>query len=143
MEKILSVNSYVTKLESPSIDAFSLLRSKVGWGELDVKLAQTSLKNSLFHVTIYDKSQLIGMGRVVGDGAMYFYIQDVIVDPNYQNMGIGSLVMKKIESYLAVSAKKGSTIGLLAAKGKEAFYSKYGYTKRPNDSLGNGMCKFV
>ena len=137
------MDSFVIKLESPSIEAFSLLRSKIGWGEIDENLAQTSLDNSLFHVTVYEKSQLIGMGRVVGDGAMYFYIQDVIVDPNYQQMGIGSVVMKQIESYLLMSAKKGSTIGLLAAKGKEAFYSKYGYTKRPNDSLGNGMCKFV
>lgn len=143
MEKILSVDNYVIKFESPSIEAFSLLRSKIGWGEIDVNLVQTSLKNSLFHVTIYDKSQLIGMGRVVGDGAMYFYIQDVIVEPNYQQMGIGSVVMNHIESYLAVSAKKGSTIGLLAAKGKEAFYAKYGYIKRPNDSLGNGMCRFI
>ena len=83
------------------------------------------------------------MGRVVGDGAMYFYIQDVIVDPYYQQVGIGSVVMEYIEHYLSVSAKKGSTIGLLAAKEKEAFYAKYGYIKRPNDSLGNGMCRFI
>ncbi len=83
------------------------------------------------------------MGRVVGDGAMYFYIQDIVVDPNYQNMGIGNILMEKIESYLAASAKQGSTISLLAAKDKENFYTKYGYILRPNDSLGHGMCKFL
>ena len=83
------------------------------------------------------------MGRIVGDGAMYFYIQDVIVDPSYQNSGIGSALMEKIERYLSVSAKKGSTIGLLAAKGKEAFYARYNYIIRPNNSLGNGMSRFV
>lgn len=139
----MSVDNYLIKLESPSIEAFSLLRNKVGWDDIDVNLAQTSLNNSLFHVTIYNKSQLIGMGRVVGDGAMYFYIQDVIVDPDYQQGGIGSVVMEYIERYLSVSAKKGSTIGLLAAKEKEDFYAKYGYIKRPNDSLGNGMCRFI
>lgn len=143
MEKTLSVDNYIIKFESPSVEAFTLLRSKIGWDEIDVSLAEMSLKNSLFHVTIYDKSQLIAMGRVVGDGAMYFYIQDVIVAHHYQNMGLGSVVMQHIESYLAVAAKKGATIGLLAAKGKEAFYTKYGYIKRPSDSLGNGMCRFV
>jgi len=136
-------NNYIIKLESPSPEEFSMLRNKIGWGEVDINLAKVSLDNSLFHVTIRDKSQLIGMGRVVGDGAMYFYIQDVVVDPNYQNMGIGSALMIKIESFLLISARKGSTIGLLAAKGKEAFYVKYGYTQRTNDFLGNGMCRFV
>jgi len=83
------------------------------------------------------------MGRIVGDGAMYFYIQDVVVDPDYQNLGIGSALMKNIENYLFIEAKKGSTIGLLAAKGKEDFYTRYGYTNRPNELLGNGMCKFI
>ena len=139
----MSVDNYKIKLESPSIEEFTLLRGKIGWDDINITLAEISLKNSLFHVSVYNKSQIIAMGRVVGDGAMYFYIQDVIVDPHYQKMGLGSLVMKHIEAFLAVSAKKGSTIGLLAAKGKEAFYTKYGYIKRPSDSLGNGMCRFV
>jgi ribosomal protein S18 acetylase RimI-like enzyme len=139
------VNSdkYSIKLECPSVEEFLNLRSKIGWGELDFNLAKTSLNNSLFHVIVRDKSQLIGIGRVVGDGAMYFYIQDVIVDPSYQNSGVGSSLMERIENYLSVSAQEGSTIGLLAAKGKEAFYTRYGYILRPSNSLGNGMCRFV
>ena len=139
----MNADKYSIKLESPSIEEFLNLRNKIGWGELDFNMAKTSLENSLFHVIIRDQSQLIGMGRVVGDGAMYFYIQDVIVDPSYQNSGVGAILMRQIESYLSVAAKKGSTIGLLAAKGKEAFYTRYGYILRPSNSLGNGMCKFV
>ena len=143
MEITMNSDKYSLKLESPSIEEFLNLRNKIGWGELDFNLAKTSLTNSLFHVIIRDKSKLIGMGRIVGDGAMYFYIQDVIVDPNYQNFGIGSALMEQIENYLSVAAKKGATIGLLASKGKEAFYTRYNYILRPNDSLGNGMCRFV
>ncbi|MFC1520770.1 GNAT family N-acetyltransferase, partial [Pseudomonadota bacterium] len=129
--------------ESPSVEEFLSLRNKIGWGELSFDVAKTSLNNSLFHVIVRNKSQLIGMGRIVGDGAMYFYIQDVIVEPNYQNSGVGSALMEQIENYLSVAAKKGSTIGLLAAKGKEAFYARYSYMLRPSNSLGNGMCRFV
>ena len=143
MEIVVNSDKYSIQLESPSINEFLNLRNKIGWGELDFNLAKTSLNNSLFHVIVRDKSQLIGMGRIVGDGAMYFYIQDVIVDPSYQNSGVGSALMEQIESYLSVAAKKGSTIGLLAAKGKEAFFTRYSYILRPNNSLGNGMCKFV
>jgi len=143
MEISLGFDKYSIKLESSSIDEFLSLRSKIGWEELDFNLAQTSVNNSLFHVIVRDKPKLIGMGRIVGDGAMYFYIQDVIVDPCYQGSGVGSALMEHIENYLLISAKKGSTIGLLAAKGKEAFYIRYGYMLRPSNTLGNGMCRFV
>lgn len=139
----MKLDRYDIKSESPSVDEFLNLRSQIGWGVMDFNLARTSLKNSLFHVTLRENSKLIGMGRVIGDGAMYFYIQDVVVDPQYQNAGIGSALMASIEDYLSVTARKGATIGLLAAKGKEGFYSRYGYIERPNNSLGNGMCRFV
>ncbi len=139
----MSSEQFVCKLVCPNVEEFIALRSKVGWGELDAKLAQVSLNNSLFHVTMYFKGKLIGMGRVVGDDAMYFYIQDVVVDPDYQRLGIGAALMDKIEGYLFESAKKGATIGLLSAQGKESFYAHYGYTQRPNNVLGHGMCKFV
>lgn len=131
------------KLMPPSIEDFINIRQKVGWGEIEKDLASRSLINSLFHVTIYHEYHLIGMGRVVGDGAMYFYIQDVIVDPNHQNQGVGKILMGQIEKYLQEAAGKGATIGLLSAKGKEDFYSQYGYIQRPNATLGNGMCKFI
>ena len=139
----LYLGKYNIELESPSVEGFCQLRKTIGWGEADVEMVEESLANSLFHVTIRDKSVLIGMGRVVGDGFMYFYIQDVVVAPGYQKQGIGKALMTQIEAYLITAAKKGATIGLLAAKGKEGFYTRFGYKTRPSDSLGNGMCKFI
>jgi len=136
-------DKYTLKLTCPTVEDFLLLRSNVGWGGLDASLAKKSLANSLFHVVIYHDKALIGMGRVVGDGAMYFYIQDVIVDPSYQKQGLGTELMDTVEGYLRYTASKGSTIGLLAAKGKESFYARYGYIQRPNNTLGDGMCKFI
>jgi len=136
-------DKYSLKLARPTVACFLKLRNKVGWGDLDTSLAEKSLEQSLFHITIYDDQQLIGMGRVVGDGAMYFYIQDVVVDPDYQKQGIGTVLMDTIEGYLRYTAEEGSTIGLLASQGKEHFYARYGYIQRPNNTLGHGMCKFV
>jgi GNAT superfamily N-acetyltransferase len=129
--------------ESPDVSEFIRLRKSIGWGDTDFELADKSLRNSLFNVSIYDGDILIGMGRVVGDGHMYFYVQDVVVEPKYQQKGIGALLMKEIELYLSTNVKTGSTIGLLAAKGKEGFYLQYGYQERSGDPLGKGMCKFV
>lgn len=140
----MSLNDkFKIKLASPTVNDFLTLRSKVGWQAISIDDAKTSLANSLFHVVIYNESQPVGMGRVVGDGVMYFYIQDIAVDPTFQGCGIGAAVMEQIEKYLSNTAIKGSTIGLLAVKGKEAFYARYGYLNRPDAELGHGMCKFV
>ena len=139
----MSSSLYLVNHISPTVEEFVALHNKIGWGSLAHDIAQTSLDNSLFHVSVRFDNKLVGMGRVVGDGAMYFYIQDVIIDPDFQRQGIGQLVMEHIESYLLKTAQQGSTIGLLAAKGKEAFYTRFGYNKRDGDNLGLGMCKFI
>jgi len=137
------MENYNTSFKSPMAEDFVQLRAKIGWGETDLAMAKHSLNASLFHVTIYSQSQLVAMGRVVGDGSMYFYIQDVIVDPEHQGQGLGKEVMEDIESFLAKNAKKGATIGLLSAQGKEDFYKAWGYLERTGAPLGKGMCKFI
>ena len=136
-------DNFQLKLARPTVAEFLNLREAVGWQGTAVSEAETSLANSLFHVVIYDDCLLVAMGRVIGDGAMYYYIQDVVVDPAYQGFGLGAVLMTQIENYLSIAAKKGATTGLLAAQGKEAFYGRYGYLTRPNTTLGHGMCKFV
>lgn len=61
--------------KAPSVDEFLALRAITGWSSVERSVAAESLHNSLFHVVVYDDFQLVGMGRVVGDGAMYFYVQ--------------------------------------------------------------------
>ena len=45
-------------------------------------------------VALDDDGRAIGMGRVVGDGAMYSYVQDVVVAPEYQRRGIGTEMLR-------------------------------------------------
>ena len=142
-EESTKIEHYQVIAECPTVDEFCALRKQVGWGETDVNMAALSLKNTLYCVCIRQSKILLAMGRVVGDSAMYFYIQDVIVAPAYQGQGLGHLIMLNIEEYLQASAQKGATIGLLAAQGKSAFYERYDYMKRPSKRLGPGMCRFV
>lgn len=76
------------------------------------------------------------MGRIVGDGAIYFYIQDIIVIPSYQGRGIGLLIMNEIEAYLEENAFNNSFIGLMAADGVQKFYHKFGYLERAETQPG-------
>ncbi len=38
--------------------------------------------------------ELIGMGRLVGDVAMYWYLQEIVVLPEYQRHGIGAQLIE-------------------------------------------------
>lgn len=129
--------------QAPKAEEFVALREAVGWSSPSISRVRDSIRNSLFHVTIRSGTQLIAMARVVGDGVMYFYIQDVVVEPSYMSQGFGSTLMLEIERYLNQHAPKGATIGLLSVSGKERFYERYGYISRPVNQLGHGMCKFT
>lgn len=122
---------------------FAALRSLVGWKNPELGVLQASMESTLFWVSAYSENELIGTGRVIGDGAMYFYIQDVIVHPGHQKVGLGSQIMESINHYLAVNYPAGSTVGLLAAQGKEKFYEKFEFISRNGQKLGLGMCRFT
>lgn len=139
----MNTSDYNVLEQLPTVEEFCTLRKQVGWGDTDPSLAEISLTNTLYFVCIRRSSQLLATGRVIGDGAMYFYLQDIIVDTEFQGQGLGHAVMMKIETYLHQAAKKGATIGLFVAQGREALYGRYGYTPRPSETLGHGMCKFV
>ena len=71
-----------------------------------------------------------------------FYIQDIIVIPDFQNQGIGFQIMSNIMDFIKTNGTNNCFIGLMSALGREAFYTKFGFTKRPNDKLGCGMTLF-
>ncbi len=126
----------------PAATEFSALRESVGWQNPALEQVAASITASLYWVQCRKEQQLVACGRVVGDGQMYFYIQDVIVHPDHQGCGLGHMIMDNIEQYLSVHCHSGATAALLAAHGKEAFYRRYGYVLRDGEMLGLGMCKF-
>lgn len=139
----MNISQLITDYLAPSPQEFMQLRESIGWTNTSEAVTQKSLSSSIFQVTLRDKDKLIGAARIVGDGAMYFYIQDVIVSPDFQGLGLGHKLMQEIEDFLSKNTTPGATVGLLAAKGKEGFYKKYGYLARNGETLGLGMCRFV
>ncbi|WDV45199.1 GNAT family N-acetyltransferase [Clostridiaceae bacterium M8S5] len=80
----------------------------VGWINYTKKpeMLKNAYKNSLRILGAYKDEKLVGIIRVVGDGHSIIYIQDILVMPQYQRMGIGSILLKKImEQYANVYQK--------------------------------------
>ena len=104
-----------------------------------------ALKNSIFTVTASIDDKIVGMGRMVGDGAVICYIQDLVVHPSYQKLGVGEALMKRLLEYANELKMEGTELMLclMCAKGREGFYEKYGFIGRPTDSLGPGMIMYL
>ena len=128
---------------APAVGDFMQLRALMNWGAITEQQAAVSIERTLDFAVIYDDEQLVAMGRVIGDGALFFYLQDVVVHPDYQHKGLGAAVMQSLEQYLQREAKAGATVALLAAQGREGFYEQFGYQQRTGQPLGLGMCKFI
>jgi ribosomal protein S18 acetylase RimI-like enzyme len=124
---------------------FILLRQSAGWGILPKLQIEQALKNGIYSVVAKHGDNVVGMGRLVGDGIMYWYIQDVIILPEYQGKNIGNRIIEKLLKYAEVNSLSQTTItiGLMSAKGKEGFYKKFDFIERPNDAFGAGMIKKI
>lgn len=92
----------------PTVNQYNELRKLVGWEVIDNCRASMALNNSLVSICALANNEVIGIGRVVGDGALYFCIQDVIVSPKYQNQGIDRMIVNKIMSSIKHSVKEGT-----------------------------------
>ncbi len=102
------------------------LRESVGWPGMESEYKNPSLTN-YYHVACYDDNDvLIGYAEVVSNGVSDAYIQDVMVNPNYQGKGIGTELMNNCISHL-----KTNNIYMISVIYGEAdlkeFYEKFGF----------------
>lgn len=128
-----------------SVAEYLALRESVGWPRLSERQAELALENCIYCISAYDNGKLVGMGRIVGDGAVICYIQDLIVLPEYHGRGIGNALMMHLKNYVSSLTTEGERmmLALMCAKGREGFYEKNGFIPRPTDSLGPGMIIYI
>ena len=74
------------------------LYTQVGWTAYteDMAALEHGFQNSLLILAAYEKDTLLGLIRVVGDGATVILVQDILVYPEKQRQGIGSALLKAV-----------------------------------------------
>jgi len=95
-------------------------------------MLEEAFKNSLCVLGAYMDNKLVGIIRAVGDGVSIVFIQDILVQPEYQRQGIGTMLIKEI-------MKKYQTVyqmELLTENTEKtvAFYKSVGFT--PANEIG-------
>lgn len=124
--------NYVIEKRLPSLAEYRQLCESVGWGEImNFAVAETALENSVTGVVATaSDGRVVGMGRVVGDGAIYFYIQDIVVTPDFQKQGIGAALLAGLFEFLHDEAPAQSFIGLFSVPEAVNFYKRFTFEQR-------------
>lgn len=83
----------------PNNEDLQKLYLSVGW-DVYVKNNEDMtmlLKNTCYFVTVWDNDQLVGLTRIISDDHSIAYVQDILIDPDYQGNGIGSKLLNMIK----------------------------------------------
>ena len=75
------------------------LYSSAGWVNYtrNPQVLVSAFKNSLLVLGAFDDDErLVGIIRVVGDGASIVFVQDLLVLPEYRRRGIGSRLLDRV-----------------------------------------------
>jgi len=88
-----------------------------------------SLERSLCGAVALAGEVTVGMGRVVGDGTMYFYIQDVAVLPAWQGRGVGRAIVEDLLDQVRELAPGRAFTGLFATPDALPLYRQLGFAE--------------
>ena len=91
---------------------------------------------TLFGICVVHNEVVVGIGRVIGDGGLFYDIVDVAVVSEHQRKGVGKMIMDGLMGYIDRNARTSSLVCLMANKGIAPFYEKYGFKTREPDMPG-------
>ncbi|MFV0264670.1 MAG: GNAT family N-acetyltransferase [Kluyvera sp.] len=118
----------------PSAEDFCRLRKISGLSPRPLDAARAGLPRSCYGVHILWQGTPVGMGRIVGDGALNFDIVDIAVDPDHQGKGLGRQIMEALIAWLDANAFKGAYVTLVADVPE--LYAKFGFESVRPESEG-------
>lgn len=119
------------------------LYSSVGWTAYpeDREVLAAALAGSHHVVLAHHDAALVGLARVVSDGASTAYLQDVLVRRDHRRSGLGSALVDAVMTpYAAVRQKVLLTDD---ESGQRAFYQALGYHQVGQAGPGEALRAFV
>ena len=122
------------------IDFYELeeLCDRVGWARRPLRKVKKAIEHSFLVVSMWEvrgkKRSLVGFARATSDHAFNATIWDVVVDPKFQNRGLGKAMMKYAISQLR--SADISNITLFADPQVVKFYQRLGFILDPEGIKG-------
>jgi GNAT superfamily N-acetyltransferase len=120
----------------PGVVDYNRVRADAGLSVKPAEAAERALANTIHGVRVELDGDVVGLGRAIGDGGLYYEIMDVAVLPEHQGNGLGAAIMDSLMSYLRENATPGVFVGLHAGRGVSGLYERYGFELRPPEAPG-------
>ena len=120
--------------EPPDAAVFRALYDSTGWGRRPTQDFAQALAGSWAVCTAWQGERPVGIARVISDGCLHAYINEMIVLPEAQGQGVGRELLLRLLARCQAAGIRD--IQLFAAAGKSGFYRGLGFAPRPDDAPG-------
>src|SRR6185312_7193268 len=115
------------QLQVPAVEEYLALRVAAGLSAMSVEGAREGLARSWCAVCVRTGAELIGMGRVVGDGGLFLFVVDIAVTPAWQRRGLGRRIMQALMEQVHGRAQSRTMVGLIAEGIAYRLYEQFGF----------------
>lgn len=116
----------------PTAKEYRHLESSLGARRLEEEeMTELRLAAAIFAVVAEDSvsGETIGCALLLGDGASFYYVKDVMVLPAWQGKRVGTAMMRQLNHWLEKNAANNALVALIAREGLEPFYQQFGFSK--------------
>jgi ribosomal protein S18 acetylase RimI-like enzyme len=129
---------YELRSGPPSVAAAVALRDRSGLTPKTAAQTAAALAGSwtAVHVVHGASGEVVGMGRVIGDGGWYFHVADMAVLPEHQRRGIGDAILTELVARIRAAAPPEPYVTLLADPPGRRLYARHGFVPTAPHSIG-------
>ena len=133
-------DDYMVSVEVPDVEDYCRLRRVAGLTPRSETAAKAGLPNTVAGVVVRRGAEVVGMGRVMGDGLCY-QVVDIAVEPAHQGRGLGKAIMSALMRELKQIAPAEAYVSLIADGEAKHLYAQYGF--EPTAPASIGMAQWI
>ena len=128
-------DDYMVSVEVPAVEDYCRLRRVAGLTPRSETAAKAGLPNTVVGVVVRQGAEVVGMGRVMGDGLCY-QVVDIAVEPAHQGRGLGKAIVARLMQALRQIAPAEAYVSLIADGDARHLYAQYGFSPTAPASIG-------
>lgn len=141
---------YTLLTTPPPLENYLGLRKVTGLTPKSAAQGSGALSGSWYFVHLVfnspfapSSSQVVGMGRLIGDGGWYFHVCDMAVHPDHQRKGLGDFILKELLRRVDEVAPDQPYVNLVADPPGVKLYKRHGFEETATTGRGGvGMQRY-
>ena len=133
-----NLENYSIRIDIPEVDEYLAQRKVCGLSDRGKDASKIGLSNSIYSVIIRRSAdqELVGMGRLIGDGGTAYQIVDIAVHPSEQGKGLAKNIMQLLMTHIENEVDPQAYINLIADCPADNLYKQFGFVETAPESLG-------